>query len=355
MPTPPSDPAPSPGFDPARLDAFLRDSVPGLTGTLALSRIRGGQSNPTFFVDYANRSLVLRKQPPGELLPSAHAIDREFRVMQALAATDVPVPRMVLFHGGRDVVGTPFYLMERVQGRVFASYALPDRAPDERRAMYFAMADTMAKLHRIDVARIGLADYGRPGNYFSRQVARWTRQWQDSRTRDNPWLDRLIEWLPAHLPDDAATALCHGDFRLGNLMFHPHEPRVVAVLDWELSTLGHPLADVAFNAMAWHSLPSEYGGILGLDHASLGIPGEAEYLARYRERSGVVQAVQPFHFAFALFRFAVIFEGIAARAAAGNAAADDAAAAGRLGPAFARRALEIVEGRRHDLAPLHVA
>ena len=343
----------SPGFEAVRLDAFLRRRL-GVHGTLRLARIAGGQSNPTFFVDYDDRSLVLRKQPPGELLPSAHAIDREYRVMEALAASDVPVPRMLLYHTGRDVVGTPFYLMERVPGRVFASYALPGIDPAERRAMYEAMADTMARLHRVDYAAAGLADFGRPGNYFARQVARWTRQWRESRTRDNPWLDRLIEWLPAHLPADDATAICHGDFRLGNLMFAPDAPRVVAVLDWELSTLGHPLADVAFNALAWHSLPGEYGGILGLDHDALGIPSERDYLARYYAQVPAVGVVQPFHFAFAMFRFSVIFEGIAARAAAGNAASDDAAQAGRLGPAFARRALEVVEGRPHDPAPLEL-
>ena len=174
----------------------------------------------------------------------------------------------------------------------------------------------MARLHRVDPTAVGLEDFGKPGNYFARQVARWARQWEMSRTRPNPWLDRLIEWLPAHLPEGEEVAICHGDFRMGNLMFHPTEPRVVAVLDWELSTLGHPLADVAFNAMAWRTLPSEYGGLLGLDRASLGIPDEAAYLERYYAAAGRVDRAQPFHFAFALFRFAVIFEGIAARAAA---------------------------------------
>src|SRR5687767_12819020 len=178
MPSPLESPS-SPGFDIDRLDAFLREHVAGLSGRLRLTRISGGQSNPTFFVDYDGRSLVLRKQPPGDLLPSAHAIDREYRVMRSLARTDVPVPRMVLFHAGRDVVGTPFYLMERLAGRVFSSYALPASTPAERRAMYFAMADTMAKLHRVDVSAVGLSDFGRPGNYFARQIARWTRQWQD--------------------------------------------------------------------------------------------------------------------------------------------------------------------------------
>jgi aminoglycoside phosphotransferase (APT) family kinase protein len=218
--------------------------------------------------------------------------------------------------------------------------------------MYFAMADTMAKLHRVDVNAVGLSDFGRPGNYFARQIARWSRQWQDIRTHDNPWLDRLIDRLPAHVPATEATVLCHGDFRMGNLMFHPTEPRVVAVLDWELSTLGSPLADVAFNAMAWRCLPSEYGGLLGLDLAAMGIPDEASYLARYYALAECTEPVAAFHFAFALFRFAVIFEGIASRAAAGNAAADDAVQAGKLGPAMARRAVEALEGRPPDPTPL---
>ncbi len=327
-------------FQPERLEAFLRGALPGAAGPMRIVRTAGGQSNPTYFVDFDDRAVVVRKQPAGELLPSAHAIDREYRVMSALAATDVPVPRMLLYHAGREVVGTPFYVMEKVDGRVFADYALTDVAPAHRRAMYRSMAQTMARLHRVEPAAVGLAGFGKPGNYFARQVARWTRQWQSAKTRDNPALDTLIDWLPSHIPEGDESAICHGDFRMGNLMFHPTEPRVVAVLDWELATLGHPLADVAFNCMAWRTLPSEYGGLRGMDLAALGIPGEDEYLGWYYREAGRTSPVQPFHFVFAMFRFAVIFEGIAARAAAGNAAADNAREAGALGPAFARRALE---------------
>jgi len=332
------------GFDAARLDAFLRGALPGLGGAVRLARIGGGQSNPTFFVDYDTRSLVLRKQPPGELLPSAHAVDREFRVMSALAGSGVPVPPMVLWCDDRAVVGTPFYLMARLDGRVFAAHALDGVPRDERRAMYASMADTLAALHRVDPAAVGLADYGRPGDYFARQVKRWSRQWTASRTRENPWLERLIAWLPANLPagGEGESAICHGDYRIGNLMFHPVEPRVIAVLDWELSTLGHPLADLGFNAMAWHTRPDEYGGIAGLDLDALGIPGLDEHVARYLAASGRADGIQPFHVAFALFRFAVIFEGIAARAAAGNASGENASVAGTLAPVFARRACEIV-------------
>jgi aminoglycoside phosphotransferase (APT) family kinase protein len=329
-------------FDARRLDAFLRGALPGTHGPMRLARIGGGQSNPTFFVDYVDRALVLRKQPPGELLPSAHAVDREYRVMRALASTEVPVPRTVLFHAERDVVGTPFYVMEKVEGRVFPAHALPGLAPQVRRAMYDSMARTLAALHRVDPAGVGLADFGRPGNYFERQIARWSKQWEASRSRDNPSLDRLIAWLPAHIPPGDETSICHGDFRIGNLMFHPREPRVVAVLDWELATLGHPLADVGFNAMAWHTQPDEYGGLRGLDLEALGIPSLDDYLSQYLAAAGRHDGIAPFHVAFALFRFAVIFEGIAARARGGNAASDDAAEAGKLGPAFARRAVELV-------------
>ena len=353
-PIPTSGPGPA-AIDVNRLDACLQTRLDGLGGPPRVTRIAGGQSNPTFFVDYADRAYVLRKQPPGELLPSAHAIDREYRVMNALLASAVPVPRVLFYEPDASVVGTPFYLMERVAGRVFADYALPGCTPGERRAMYDSMALTMASLHRVDFTAIGLADFGRPGNYFARQVARWSRQWQQTRSRANPWLDQLIAWLPDHIPAGDATAICHGDFRMGNLMFHPHEPRVVAVLDWELSTLGHPLADVAFNAMAWRTLPCEYGGLLGLDLPALGIPDEASYLARYHALAERSEPVLPFHFAFAMFRFAVIFEGIASRAAAGSAAADDAAEAGKLGPALARRGVEALEGRVPDPAPVRIS
>ena len=331
-------------FEPERLDTFLREALQGLEGKMQLERIGGGQSNPTYFVTFDNRAMVLRKQPSANILPSAHAVDREYRVMKALAATDVPVPKMVLFHAERDVVGTPFYMMERLPGRVFPHYALSGMEPSERRAIYLAMAETMARLHKVDWAAIGLDGYGRVGGYFSRQLARWSKQWQMSRTRDNADIDLLLAWLPAHLPDEHETAISHGDFRLGNLMFHPTEPRVVGVLDWELSTLGHPLADVAFNCIAYHTYPAEYGGIRGEDLAALGIPREAEYLEHYYRHSGRTDGVTSFHFAFALFRLAVIFEGIAARALGGNATSANAAEVGALGPVFARRAVELIDG-----------
>jgi aminoglycoside phosphotransferase (APT) family kinase protein len=311
---------------------------------MRIAPISGGQSNPTFFVTYDNRRLVLRKKPPGVLLPSAHAIDREFRVISALAQTDVPVPRGVLYCEDADIVGTPFYVMERLDGRVFHDCALPGVPPEERGLMYRSLADTLAALHNVDPASIGLADYGKAGNYFARQIARWTRQWELSRTQESADLERLIAWLPGHIPDDDATAISHGDYRIGNVMFHPREPRVIAILDWELSTLGHPMADLAHSSIAWHSRPDEYGGLEGLDLRALGIPGQDEYERDYYRRATRPLRLAPFHLAFALFRFAVIFEGIAQRARDGSAAASNAADVGkRLAVSFARRAVGAIE------------
>lgn len=337
--------APAAGFDAAVLERFLRQRLPELRGAMRLEKIGGGQSNPTFFVSFDNRRLVLRKKPGGDMLPSAHAVDREYRVMKALAATALPVPPVVLYHPDDDVVGTPFYLMERVEGRVFTRNDLPGMEPAQRRAIYLAMADTLAVLHAVDWQAAGLGDFGRPGGYFQRQLRRWQQQWDLSRTRENRAIDELLAWLAQHVPADDETTLTHGDFKLNNLLFHPTEPRVLAVLDWELSTLGHPLADVAFNTATWRTLPQEFGGIRGLDLAALGIPGEHEYLAHYYARSGRTQPERqaaPFHWAFALMRWAVIFEGIAARAARGIAVADDAAEVGALASALAQRGLEAI-------------
>lgn len=325
---------------------LLRGRFPYLCGSMQLSLIGGGQSNPTYFVDFDNRRMVMRKRPPGVVLPSAHAIDREYRVMQALSGSALPVPPTVLYHPDADVIGTPFYVMERVEGRVFNDNALTGLGPAERRAIYFAMAETLAQLHRVDWRAVGLGDFGKPGDYFQRQLRRWQQQWNLSKTREIPALDTLLGWLRQNLPEDDETTLTHGDFKLNNLMFHPTEARVVAVLDWELSTLGNPLADVAFNTVAWRTLPGEYGGIRGLDLSALGIPEEAEYLAhlyRCAGRTDPGRQARPFHWAFALMRWAVIFEGIAARAKSGNAVSANAADVGTLSLALALRGLEAID------------
>lgn len=330
-------------FDSTRLQSYLRARLAHTTGEMRLSAVGGGQSNPTYFVAFdGGGDFVLRKQPPGELLPSAHAVDREYRIMTALAAADIPLPEMLLYCDDRSVVGTPFYVMTRLHGRVFHESGLPDSTPGERTAIYNAMNETLVRLHHIDWKAVGLADFGKPGNYFARQVARWTRQYQAGKVRDIPDIERLASWLPENIPPGDETAIAHGDFRLGNLMFHPTEPKVIAVLDWELSTLGHPLADLGFNCMIWHSLPSEYGGIMGLDHEALGIPSQDDYAARYCRLAGRSDALLPFHVAFSLFRFAVIMEGIAGRAAQGNAAAANAEEVGRLSIAYAARACAVV-------------
>ena len=333
-------------FAPDRLDAFLRSALPDRAiGPMSLERIGGGQSNPSFFLSYpeAQTRLVLRKKPPGPLLPSAHAVEREYRILKALAGSAVPVPPVLLLQEAEDVVGTPFYLMERVEGRVFHDTALPDVTPEQRHAMYMSMAETLAALHGFDWQAAGLADYGKPGNYYARQLARWGRQWRETRTHDIPAVDRVMAWLAAHLDDTPDTTIVHGDFRIGNLMFAPNAPHVVAVLDWELSTLGHPLSDVAFSCLPWHSTPQMYGGVAGLDRAALGIPTQEAYIARYCAAAGRAAGPGRFHLAFSLFRFAVILDGIAARVKTGNAAAQDAVAVGAMAEDFARQAEAVVE------------
>lgn len=326
----------------APLESYLRGQIAGLEGRMRMSQISGGQSNPTYFVSFDNRQLVVRKQPPGKLLPSAHAIDREYRIISALAKTDVPVPPAILYCSDPEPIGTPFYVMERVEGRIFHDCTLPGISAQDRRAMYRAMAQTLAAMHSVDPAAVGLGDFGKPGNYFARQIARWSKQWELSRTREDANVEKLVAWLPEHIPADDTTSIVHGDFRIGNLMFHPSEPRVVAVLDWELSTLGHPLADVAHTAIAWLTAANEYGGLIGVDLEPAGIPSLNDYIADYNAAALHPITLSNFHKAFALFRWTVIFEGIAARAKAGNAAAGNASQAGELAAIFARRAVEAI-------------
>lgn len=341
------DVQPATDFDPAILRSFL-DGHFGEAGALfSCDRIAGGQSNPTYFVRHGSRNMVLRKQPAGPILRGAHAIDREFRVLNALSGTGVPVPRAILYHDDRDVLGTPFYLMERLSGRIFHDCSLPELSAPERRGIYLGMSKALGRLHAVRPDDVGLGDFSRPGNYFERQISRWTKQYRESPGDPIAALDALVDWLPANLPkDDGQVSIAHGDFRLGNVLFHPTEPEVIGILDWELSTLGHPLADLGFCCMPWHTSPDEYGGILGLDRQALGIPSQAEFTDHYFDHARPTAALLPFHIVFALFRFAVIFVGIADRARVGNAAGANAENVAPLAGRFAKRAREIVDGSR---------
>lgn len=332
-------------FDVDRLANHLNATL-GAGGALEVERTQGGMSNPTYFLRRGDWQAVLRKQPGGTVLPSAHAIDREYRVLTALQGTAVPVPQPLHYCADRSVLGTPFYLMQRLQGRIFHAFSTPGVQPEERSAMFDAMVATMAAIHRVDVAALGLADYGRPGNYFARQLKRWSEQWAQFRRGDddNPALDRVVAWLAERVPTSELIALCHGDFRIGNVMFHATEPRVVGVLDWELSTLGHPLVDLAFNSQAWRMAPDENGGLLGLPLAAMGIPSEDDYLARYYALAGSTERMTTFHQVFAMFRGAVGSAGVAARGEAGNGFLPDAARVGRqLALAYAQRGLQLIE------------
>lgn len=330
-------------IDTEALSNWLRSKADGPVD-LRVQKIRGGQSNPTWYLDWGNLRLVLRKKPNGQILRGAHAVEREFRVLKALEDTDVPVPKALWLEEDKSVLGTPFYVMERIDGRVFSDCSLPDLSPFERREVYLDMARTLARLHAVRPEQVGLAGFGRPSNYFKRQIAQWSKQYSDSTSPRIADLDRLVTWLPKNVPeDDGALSIAHGDFRLGNLMYHPTEPRVVAVLDWELSTLGHPLADLGFCVMPWHSAPDEYGGILGTHWSKLGIPEQDSFVAEYYAHACPTKPLKRFHMAFALFRFAVIFLGISDRARTGNATAKNAETLGPLAEKFAARAVQLTE------------
>jgi aminoglycoside phosphotransferase (APT) family kinase protein len=315
-------------LDTATLGKYLEQHIPGFDGPVTAEKFAGGQSNPTFKLSAAGTSYVLRRKPPGELLKSAHAVDREFRVISALQDTDVPVPRTYVLCEDESVIGSMFYVMEFMDGRILWDPALPEAADNtERAAIYDAMNETMAALHRVNVEAVGLTDYGRPGNYFERQVNRWTQQYRASETRRIKEMEALMAWLPANMPaDDGAVSLVHGDYRLDNMMFHATQPRVIALLDWELSTLGHPLADLANQCMAW-MLPRDGGikGLAGVDRKSLGIPSDEEYIARYCERTGRDGIDNwNFYIVFSLVRLAAICQGIVKRAQIGTASSAEA-------------------------------
>jgi acyl-CoA dehydrogenase len=294
-------------------------------GALSCQPLTGGQSNPTFLLTNGAQQLVLRKKPPGVLLPSAHAVDREYRVMNALQNSDVPVPKLYAFSDALEIVGTPFYIMEFLKGRVVVDQSLPGMTPAQRGAIYEEMNRVIAALHQVDPGEVGLETFGKPGNYFQRQIARWSRQYLESNTEDIESLHALIEWLPQHIPAGDQTSIVHGDYRLDNLVFHPTQPRAIGLLDWELATLGHPMADFAYHCMSWHIPATLWRGIAGLDLASLGIPDEAAYLKRYTDATGFAgEEHWDFYIAYNLFRMAAILQGIAKRAADGTASAPDA-------------------------------
>lgn len=343
--------APRP-LDTGRLCEWLQGRIPGLRGPLAATRFKGGQSNPTYLLSDADGArYVLRKQPDGVLLPSAHAVDREYRVLHALADTDVPVARVHCFCDDPQVIGTPFYVMAFVEGRVLWDPALPGMQVAERTAVYDEMNRVVAALHGVDYRAVGLADYGRPGAFFERQIARWTRQYQATVAGPDgveaiPAMERLIEWLPANVPGRDETCVFHGDLRIDNMIFHPSEPRVLALLDWELSTLGHPLADFAYHALPWRLSAQQFRGMAGADFAALGIPGERAYLEAYCRRVGrapVDPSHWEFYLAYAMFRLAAILQGILKRSQDGTASSAEARETGARAKPIAEAAWRQVE------------
>ena len=313
-------------FDVSSLDRYFTAHLEGYRGGLEVRQFDSGHSNPTFFVDAEmtdgkRHNFVLRKKPPGKLVASAHQVDREFRVISALAGTDVPVAPARLLCDDDRVIGQMFYVMDAVEGRILVDPSMPDQTPAERTAIFDSMNDVLARLHKVDPAKVGLADYGRSGQYIARQIARWSRQYAELKTEDIPAMDKLAAWLPQNIPDDGdPTSIVHGDYRLGNLIVHPREPRIVAVLDWELSTLGHPLCDIAYNCLGYH-LKDPPHGYATVDFARLGLPTEQDYVAAYCRRTG--RASIPhwnYYLAFSLFRLAAIAQGVYRRGLDGNAA-----------------------------------
>jgi len=340
-------------FDETRLADFLRAQVAGFDGELRVEQFKGGQSNPTFLLTAGGHRYVLRRKPPGNLLPSAHAVDREYRVIRALAGTEVPVARAHVLCEDPAVIGTAFYLMDYVEGRVLWDPALPGMTAAQRRAHYDELNRVIAALHNVDPDAVGLGDYGRPGNYIERQVARWTKQYKAAETEPIAAADALIDWLPRHMPpgvEDEKPRVIHGDYRFDNVIFHPTEPRILAVLDWELSTLGHPLVDFAYHCMTWHMQAAEGSrGLGGLHLQTLGIPSEADYLALYRQRTGhgdeppIPAAHWTYFLVFNMFRLVGILQGIMARALQGNASNAQALQAGKRARPLAEQAWALAQ------------
>jgi aminoglycoside phosphotransferase (APT) family kinase protein len=335
-------------FDAEALGAWLAQHVgdyPG--GTPTALQFKGGQSNPTFKLSAGRSHYVMRAKPgpAAKLLPSAHAIDREFRVMDALHKAGFPVARQYALCLDESVIGRAFFIMEYVEGRVLWDQSLPGMNREERAAIYDELNRVIAQLHTVDYVAIGLGDYGKPGNYFARQIERWTKQYQASQTETIEAMDKLIDWLPRHIPPGIDTAIVHGDFRLDNMIFHPTEPRILAVLDWELSTLGHPAADFSYHCLSWHIPPGQFRGIAGLDLRALGIPGETEYIAAYSRRTGRTIRPEDFNFylAYNLLRLAGIMQGIMKRYVDGTAASSQALENGKAARPMAEMAWQFAE------------
>jgi len=328
-------------FDEAKLKAHLEKHIDGFGRDMKVQQIKGGASNPTYKLTTDAGAYVLRKKPPGQLLASAHQVDREHRVMKALENTGVPVPRMRLLETDDSIIGTPFYVMDFLEGRIFRDARLPGLTPKERAAVYDELNATLAKLHLVDYQAVGLGDFGRPGGYFERQVARWTKQYRGAESEHIPAMEKLIEVLPGMIPADQSVSIAHGDYRLENTMFHPTEPRLIAVLDWELCTIGHPLADIGYNGFMWHSHGESWGTLDGVDFKTSGIPTEAEYRDAYCRRTGRDHIDNwNFYVAFGVFRLASIGQGVYRRALAGVTPSDRPAINGTA--AMAEQALEIL-------------
>ena len=332
-------------FDVDKLARYLEANVIGFKGPLKAEKFAGGQSNPTFKISAGSGEYVLRRKPPGELLKSAHAVDREYRVLSALADTDVPVAQVYHLCEDDAIIGSMFYLMEYMQGRVLWDPALPNMSTVQRGEIFDQMNQVLVSLHSLDIEAAGLQDYGRPGNYFARQISRWTKQYQASGMETIADMDRLIEWLPENTPeDDGKLVLAHGDFRLDNMMFHATESQPIALLDWELSTLGHPYADLAYQCMQLRlDNDSVLAGLGGVDRRALGIPSEQDYVALYCQRMGIESIPNwNFYMIFSMFRFAAILEGVGQRALGGNASSDKAAQMRELVKPLAKMAVEMI-------------
>jgi aminoglycoside phosphotransferase (APT) family kinase protein len=318
-------------FDAGHLAQFLRDKVDDWRGELQVEQFKGGQSNPTYRITAGGKRYALRRKPPGKLLPSAHAVEREYKVIKALHGVGFPVARPYVLCEVDAVIGTAFYVMDCVEGRVLWDQALPGMTREQRGAIWDELNRVIAQLHGIDYRTVGLEDFGKPGDYIARQVSRWSKQYRASELERIDEMDRLIEWLPANIPAGDETSVVHGDYRLDNTIFHPSEPRILAVLDWELSTLGHPLADFAYHCMSWHIAPGKFRGIAGLDLETLGIPTERQYVERYCQRTGrkgIDPSTWDYYMAYNLFRIAAITQGIAKRVVDGTAASEYAREAG---------------------------